>query len=120
MIYTGYYSRIKDYKVAGLKVVSISVSEPKAVTVDGKIPQLSPNQSLFEDYKKGAVGYMEYKSRYLDQLDGIGIKEILRSIHSFGDDIVLLCWEAPDKFCHRHILADYINKRTKLEIKEYE
>ena len=40
MIYTGYYSKIKDYKAAGLKVVSISRTMPDAVNVDGKIPFL--------------------------------------------------------------------------------
>ena len=66
------------------------------------------------------IDEMEYTSRYLSQLDWVGIKNILLKIHHFGDDVVLLCWEAPDKFCHRHILADYINRKTKLEIKEYE
>ena len=25
-------------------------------------------------------------------------------------DIALVCYEAPDKFCHRHLVADWFNK----------
>ena len=120
MIYTGYYSKLKTYREAGLKTVSISRSEPKSIVVDGKIPELAPNQELYERYKAGNISEMEYTSIYLDQLDALGIRDILLKIHQYGDDVVLLCWEAPKNFCHRHILAYYINKKTKLEIKEYE
>lgn len=26
-----------------------------------------------------------------------------------GQDVALVCFEAPGCFCHRHILADYLN-----------
>ena len=117
MIYTGYYSKVKDYKSSELTVVSISRTEP--FPVDGKLTLLVPEESILWKYKNGEIDEMEYTSLYLDQLDRIGIRDILLGIHAFGDDIVLVCWEAPDKFCHRHILADYINKRTKLNIEEY-
>ena len=120
MIYTGYYSKVKKYQEAELKLISISVTEPMGIKVDGKIPELAPNRELFSRYKMGNIDEMEYTSIYMDQLDKIGIRDILLKIHNFGDDVVLLCWEAPNRFCHRHILADYINGKTKLEIKEYE
>ena len=117
MIYTGYFSKVKDYKSSGLTVVSISRTEP--FPVDGKLDLLAPEESILWKYKNGEIDEMEYTSLYLDQLDKVGIRNILLDIHTFGDDVVLVCWEAPDKFCHRHILADYINKRTKLNIEEY-
>ena len=119
MIYTGYYSLVHKYTQAGLKLISISFSEPLLMPLDGKIPSLAPDKQILFDFKNGVIDEMEYTSRYLTQLDNIGIREILRSIHRYGDDVVLLCWEHPSKFCHRHILADYINKRTKLNIEEY-
>ena len=33
-------------------------------------------------------------------------------VEIFLPSVVLLCWESPEKFCHRHILADYINKNS--------
>lgn len=118
MIYTGYYSKVKDYRSSGFTVVSISRTEP--FPVDGKLTALCPDEKILWGYKNGEIDEMEYTSLYLDQLDNVGIRNILKGIHSFGDNVVLLCWESPEKFCHRHILADYINKYTKLKIKEYE
>ena len=118
MIYTGYYSKVKDYKSSGFTVVSISRTEP--FPVDGKLTALCPDEKILWGYKNGEIDEMEYTSLYLDQLDRVGIRNILAGIHSFGDNVVLLCWESPEKFCHRHILADYINKYTKLKIKEYD
>lgn len=120
MIYTGYYSKVKKYQEAGLKAISISVTEPMSIKVDGKIPELAPNQDLFKRYKIGNIDEMEYTSIYMDQLDAIGIRDILLKIHQYGDDVILLCWEAPKRFCHRHILANYISRNSKLEVKEYE
>lgn len=118
MIYTGYYSKVNVYKSSGFTVVSISRTEP--FLVDGKISFLAPDENILRRYKNGEIDEMEYKNLYLEQLNKIGIVNILTEIHSFGDNVVLLCWEAPDKFCHRHILADYINENTILNVKEYE
>ena len=118
MIYTGYFSKVKEYKSSGYTVVSISRTEP--FPVDGKLTLLAPDEKILWGYKNGKIDEMEYTSLYLDQLDKVGIRNILLGIHSFGDNVVLVCWESPEKFCHRHILADYINRNTKLNVKEYE
>ena len=118
MIYTGYYSKVKDYKKAGYTVVSISRTDP--FPVDGKLLMLAPEEKTLTAYKYHWINEEEYTIEYLEQLENIGIKNILLAIHSFGENVVLLCWEAPNKFCHRHILSDYINKNSKLNVKEYE
>lgn len=118
MIYTGYYSKVKDYKKVGYTVVSISRTEP--FKVDGKISLLCPDEKILWEYKHGEIDEVEYTCQYKEQLERIGIKNILLAIHKFGDDVVLLCWEAPGKFCHRHILSEYINRNSKLNIREYE
>ncbi len=120
MFYTGYYSKFKQYDSAGLKTISISRTWPNGIVPYGKIPELYPDKDTLWSYKNGEIDEMEYTRRYLDQLDKLGIRDILLKIHHYGDDVILLCWEAPGKFCHRHILADYINRNSKLNIKEYE
>ena len=49
----------------------------------------------------------------------LGIDRIIKMIQIFGDNVVLLCWESPEKFCHRHILADYINKNSGVVVEEF-
>ena len=40
-------------------------------------------------------------------------------VEIFLPSVVLLCWESPEKFCHRHILADYINKNSGVVVEEF-
>lgn len=49
-------------------------------------------------------------------LDGI-VKEI-EILTKYGD-VFLLCYEKPLEFCHRHLLAEYLNKFYNLDISEY-
>ena len=119
MIYTGYYSKIKEYTDAGLKLLSISRTKPGFVKDCVDVPPLFPDEKILRGYKKGDIDEMEYTSKYLDQLDKIGIEKIIQIIMLFGDDVVLLCWESPEKFCHRHILADYINRHSVLNVEEF-
>ena len=119
MIYTGYYSKIKEYANAGLRLLSISRTKPGFAKACVDVPPLFPDEKILWDYKKGDIDEMEYTSKYLTQLDGMGIDKIIKTIQIFGDDVVLLCWESPEKFCHRHILADYINRNSDLVVEEF-
>ena len=119
MIYTGYYSKIKEYVDSGLTLLSISRTKPGFAKPCIDIPQLFPSDNILWDHKKGKIDNMEYTSKYLAQLDDIGIDRIIKTIQIFGDDVVLLCWESPEKFCHRHILADYINRNSDLVVEEF-
>ena len=119
MIYTGYYSKIKEYADSGLTLLSISRTKPEFAKSCIDIPQLFPSDKILWDHKKGKIDDMEYTSKYLAQLDDIGIDKIIKTIQIFGNDVVLLCWESPEKFCHRHILADYINRNSDLVVEEF-
>ena len=119
MIYTGYYSKIKEYVDSGLTLLSISRTKPEFAKSCIDIPQLFPSNKILWDHKKGKIDEMEYTNKYLDQLNELGIDRIIKMIQIFGDNVVLLCWESPEKFCHRHILADYINKNSGVVVKEF-
>ena len=119
VIYTGYYSKVKEYTDSGLKLLSISRTRPDFVKDCIDIPQFFPDEKLLWGYKKGEIDEMEYTSKYLDQLNNLGIKKILQTIQLFGENVILLCWESPEKFCHRHILADYIARHSDLTVEEF-
>ena len=119
MIYTGYYSKIKEYIDSGLTLLSISRTKPEFAKSCIDIPQLFPSNKILWDHKKGKIDDMEDTSKYLDQLNELGVDRIIKMIQIFGDNVVLLCWESPEKFCHRHILADYINKNSNINVEEF-
>ena len=62
----------------------------------------------------------EYIRSYYDiRLKDLDVKELLYILNNrFGNDIILLCHEPIDEFCHRRIIADYIELETGIYISE--
>lgn len=110
MIYTGYYGGLS--KVIG-QVTKVQVSNSAPVPVDIVFEKAVPDWAfIVKPYKDGLITKEEYTERYLQQLDKFSenITGVARYFNESGKDYILLCYEKPDDFCHRHILADYINK----------
>lgn len=38
---------------------------------------------------------------------------------SGGNDVALCCFEKPDDFCHRHIVAEWLNEKLGLGVEEF-
>ena len=52
-------------------------------------------------------------------MKNLNVKELLYILNEkFGNDIVLLCHEPIDEFCHRRLVADYIELETGIYIPE--
>jgi len=103
---------------------SKSGKEKNAVSIAGKAPNwykgkqfraLAPKYWFFKKYKEDndEKFYTEqYQKEVLDKLDPKEVFEYL------GEDAILLCWEKTGKFCHRHLIADWLMKNLNIEIKE--
>ena len=100
---------------------------PKLVTYTPYHEKLEKLQSLKNDVLKFKE-YMEYrkiiedeyiKSYYDIRLKNLDIEELLNTFYNkFGSDIILLCHEPVDEFCHRRLIADYIELNTGIYIPE--
>ena len=94
-IFTGNY---EECKIGNL--ISISGDRGKSVGFTGKsIPQLAPKRKFWEIWHNN-IGKIpeEQNNRYY-------IEEVLKD----EKDPILLCYEKEGQFCHRHVLAEFIN-----------
>ena len=99
--------------------------------------KLAPRLFTYTSYKEGYDEFKsinnleEYKrlrrkiedeyilSYYETRLKGLNIRKLLIELESrFGRDIILLCYEDIEEFCHRRLLADYIELETGIYIPE--
>jgi uncharacterized protein (DUF488 family) len=55
-----------------------------------------------------------YKAQVLDRLDAA---QVLRELG--GNNLILLCWEAPGEFCHRRVVAAWLQKELGLVVEEF-
>lgn len=113
-VYTSYYSNMsnmyKDYAV-----VAISTSVPKWFPVRiQRLRELTPDWSIVEGVHNGTITEEEYTRVYnekLATLDKKLIQKELELISAANDnkDVVLCCYESPSKFCHRHLVAKWLD-----------
>lgn len=124
-IYTSYYA-VCNKLPNNLAKIQISVYSPPGI--EGLIPMkaLSPSEDLLRRAKGGQVSNEEYKTEYLNNFVSKGLTPeslyngLLRFAKSHGyEGLVLLCYESPDKFCHRHVLAEWLNEIANPKIEEF-
>lgn len=125
-ICTSYFSNARNFPANAL-LVSIARWKPKwavvACDVTGTpvFDKIAPTADLLNWYK--AEGDKTgYTAKYLQQLQTVNLLSFLYTLEQIhaGRTVVLLCYEKPGDFCHRHILANELNeviKRNNLEFK---
>mgnify|MGYP003289278355 FL=1 len=74
-----------------------------------------------EEYtkKKRKIEFTYIKSYYETRLKNLEMEDFLKTLEAkFGTNIVFLCHEPVNEFCHRRVLADYIELQTGVYIPE--
>ena len=97
---------------------------PKLVTYT---PYASKLEEL-KELKNDLNAYLEFKKQIEDEyiksyydirLKDLDIAELLNTLNEkYGNDIILLCHEPVNEFCHRRLIADYLELKTGIYIPE--
>lgn len=124
MIYTSYFANVNKLPKDFVKV-SISRFPPK--WLEGQIKQcsvLAPSAELLKAYKSHQISDLEYIDWYKQQISSLPIetkRKLFNRLKFYANssehNLVLLCYEVPGQFCHRHIFADMCSPT--FSIKEY-
>ena len=124
MIHTSYFAKEQHIKNAGMVPIAITAKVPD--WYEGLVyDKLAPTIDILMEYKRTGDRdrYIErYKAEVLDKLDPYRVwwelKEIT-GIHYAEDKqgICLMCYEKPDSFCHRHLVAEWLTE-NRIECQE--
>lgn len=119
-IFTGSYSNCKSGNL-----VSISGDKGKSANFNGNAyTKLAPKRDFFVAWKYNTTlsedennkYYMkEFYKQVLSQLNPI---DTLKELSSFGNNVIILCYEQNDEFCHRHLIATWLERILGMEIPE--
>lgn len=114
-MYTGYYAQLKKYLADGLYPVSIAGKCPEWYH-GAEYKKLAPKWSFFSEWKNGShKGDNDYYIKHFKEevLDKLDPAQVIKELEGFtgvsSDKIILLCYEKPGDFCHRHLVADWLN-----------
>ena len=102
-------------------------NHPKAVAISAKVPEafkgrhfkkLAPSWSIWkewkysEDFDNDEIYTSRFENEILSQLDA-------RDVYNYlGDDAILLCYETPGKFCHRHLVSKWLERELGIVVTE--
>lgn len=121
MIYTGYYAKLNQYKNLGLEPIAISGKRPDFY--EGLYySDFAPRWETFKKWKDKEITNEGYTIEYKDYLETLDKEEIRKDFEPYsveGSHCVLLCYEKSHDFCHRHVLADWLEENFGWKVDEY-
>ena len=133
MIYTSYFAKLKSLPK---NIIPISICGKAPGWYQGlQYKKLAPKYDFFMKWKENHDNDYYIKcfneqvlnklnaEQVVEELDNLLLNETLAIDYS-GDlkevpRIALICYEKPSDFCHRHLVADWLNKNS-IECKEWE
>lgn len=113
-IYTSYFAKLKSLPP---DIVPIAICAKLPNWYTGKCyKKVAPKYGFFMQWKQNhdnARYTALFKKEVLAELKFVDVISELFQISS-GKDIALICYEKPGDFCHRHIVADWVNEWLRL------
>lgn len=119
-IYTSYFAKSNNIPE---DIVKISIAGKAPIGYQGiEYKKLAPKYGFFMKWKETQDNnfYIEhFNSEVLDTLNAAQIYSELEQL-SKTKDCVLLCYEKPSNFCHRHLVANWFKEKLNISVEEYE
>jgi uncharacterized protein YeaO (DUF488 family) len=127
-LYTSYWNNpaLKKEPWKDVRKIRICQGGPIFLEYDANLghPPFAPTQELHEVYQasdKGEEAQDAYARAYRRRLEEAGFEnvwtELLRAADG-AEEVMLVCHEKSSEFCHRHILADFLEEHTGRAIEE--
>lgn len=114
MIYTSYFAKLKSLPE---DVIPISICGKAPDWYKGlQYKKLSPKYDFFMKWKENHDNDYYIEHFQAEVLDKLSVTDVLRDLlnmlpdRSSKHNIALICYEKPSDFCHRHLVADWLNK----------
>lgn len=96
-----------------------NADHPDAVAISLTVPpgyrgrrcqKLAPRRDMLR------MSRTEYTPMYLAQLDHLDPRALLEEL---GENAVLLCFERPGQFCHRRLVAEWLEEKLGIVVPEF-
>lgn len=116
-IYTSYFAKAAILRKAGIVPIGVALWPPRFFR-GISMKQVAPRRYMLDD----RLTDEEYIGMYRnDVLRFVDAKSFIRLLEEAGRgmDVALCCFEKPNEFCHRHILAQWLKEQTGVDIVEF-
>lgn len=118
---TGYFYQKKVNAING--AISIAVGAPRYIKVEHAMKELAPRWDLLNAFRNDEIDEAEYVVRFNKQLDKLDAREVITAMQNIEDDegseSVIMCHCNHKAFCHRHLVAEWIERETGIHLEEF-
>jgi uncharacterized protein (DUF488 family) len=123
MIYTSYFAKLKEVRNLGITPISIAQGIPRGISILS-YKKVAPPWSLVKEYKASGDSDLYTRIYFETILNKLNQYKVITDILllAMSPDVAMICFEKPADFCHRHLVADWLNSVLSKEekIKELE
>ena len=117
-VYTSNFASIKKLEAAGLTPLAIAIGRPKwykGLIMDS----LAPTWDMLKAAKNDPAGCRKsYDAAFKEILWDRGPNRVLDAMGNHAD-MGMLCWEKAGEWCHRRLIADWLETKCGLVIPEF-
>ena len=116
---TGCFKQVDDGHVNGF--ISISLYPSKNEFVKYEYKSLAPNWKLIENLNKKKITEDQFIKSYEDQLDSLSADKVYEDLVNLvsGFEPIIMTNISKKKFCHRHLVAEWLENELGIIIEEY-
>ena len=116
---TGCFKQVNDGHTNGF--ISISLYPSKNDFVKYEYKSLAPNWKLFENLNKKKITEDQFIKSYEDQLVSLSAQKVYEDLVSLvsGFEPIIMTSISNKKFCHRHLVAEWLENELGIIIEEY-
>ena len=118
MLYTSYFAKLKSIP-----------DNITPIAICGKLPdwfhglhykKLAPKWGFFSEWKKTRDNHFYVRCFHEQVLSTLDAQSVLKELTAMAntENIALLCYERPEQFCHRHLVANWFRENN-IQIMEY-
>lgn len=109
MIYTSYFANLKKLPDTIVPISICGKAPDWYVGLQYKV--LAPKYKFFMEWKQNHDNIFYIKHFNEEVLDKLNVDEVVARLYeiSGSENIALICYEKPKDFCHRHLVAAWLN-----------
>lgn len=118
-IYTSYYAKVRKIPE---DIVRVSIAGKAPDWYTGlEYKNIAPKIGFFLEWKKNKDNNYYIEHYNTEVLENLNAKRVYLDLErlSNGKDCVLLCYEKPNDFCHRHLVAEWLSHELSIEVSEW-
>lgn len=119
MIYTTYFGKLKNLPT---NITPIAICGKSPDWYNGlEYKKLAPKWDFFVEWKKNRDNHYYVKCFNEQVLGVLNVQEVYRELNMLAnnnEDIALVCYEKPEDFCHRHLVANWFRENG-IKIREF-